>query len=154
MSDDEGYNRTFEQSQANGSSNYPMPISALRKNTHVIIHGRPCRIVEINNSGTSIHLVGKDIFTGSTLSDDFHATQSVDVPNVARLEYQLVNIDDGFLNLMTQDGTPKDDVKLPGGDLGNMIQGDFEAGKDLLITVISAMGEEHAIAGKEAPKGG
>lgn len=53
-----------------------------------------------------------------------------------------VNIDDGFLNLMTQDGVPKDDVKVPEGDLGKQIQDDFDAGKDLLVTIVSAMGEE------------
>jgi translation initiation factor 5A len=86
----------------------------------------------------------------------------MDVPNVSRNEYQLVssrwyiiqpdihfstqvNIDDGFLNLMTQDGTSKDDVKLPEGDLGKQIQEDFEAGKDLLVTIVSAMGEEQVM---------
>lgn len=64
-----------------------------------------------------------------------------------------MNIDDGFLNLMTTDGTPKDDVKLPEGDLGKTIEADFEGGKDLLVTVINAMGEEQAISVKEAPKG-
>ena len=53
-----------------------------------------------------------------------------------------VNIDDGFLNLMTSDGTPKDDVKVPEGDLGKDIQTAFDDGKDLLVTIISAMGEE------------
>ena len=53
-----------------------------------------------------------------------------------------VNIDEGFLNLMTQDGTPKDDVKVPEGDLGTQIQTDFDEGKDLLVTIVSAMGEE------------
>jgi len=70
------------------------------------------------------------------------------------IDFQLqVNIDDGFLNLMTNDGTSKDDVKVPEGDLGKQIQGDFEAGKDVLVTIISAMGEEAAISSKEAPKG-
>lgn len=77
----------------------------------------------------------------------------MDVPNVTRNEYQLVNIDDGFLNLMTQDGTPKDDVKIPGGDIGKQINEDFENGKDLLVTIISAMGEGSCISFKEAPKG-
>ena len=53
-----------------------------------------------------------------------------------------VNIDDGFLNLMTADGTAKDDVKVPEGDLGSQITSGFEEGKDLLVTIISAMGEE------------
>lgn len=54
---------------------------------------------------------------------------------------------------MTQDGTPKDDVKVPEGDLGKQIEEEFEAGKELLITVVSSMGEEMALAVKEAPKG-
>ena len=54
---------------------------------------------------------------------------------------------------MTQDGTAKDDVKVPEGDLGKQIQTDFDDGKDLLVTIVSAMGEEQAISYKEAPKG-
>lgn len=43
---------------------------------------------------------------------------------------------------MTQDGTPKDDVKVPEGDIGTQITGSFDEGKDLLVTIVSAMGEE------------
>jgi hypothetical protein len=53
-----------------------------------------------------------------------------------------VNIDDGFLNLMDTDGASKDDVKVPDGDLGKEIADGFEEGKDLLVTIISAMNEE------------
>ena len=53
---------------------------------------------------------------------------------------------------MTQDGTPKDDVKVPEGELGEQIQAGFDEGKDLLVTIITAMGEEQAISYKEAPK--
>ena len=71
---------------------------------------------------------------------------------VINLQLQ-VNVDDGFLNLMTQDSNPKDDVKVPEGDLGTQIQAGFDEGKDLLVTIVSAMGEEAAISFKEAPKG-
>lgn len=74
----------------------------------------------------------------------------MDVPNVARNEYQLVNIDDGFLNLMLSDGTSKDDVKVPDGDLGKQIQEAFDEGKDLLVTIVSSMNEEQAMSFKEA----
>jgi hypothetical protein len=43
---------------------------------------------------------------------------------------------------MTQDGTPKDDVKVPDSDLGTEIQSAFDDGKELLVTIVSAMGEE------------
>lgn len=46
------------------------------------------------------------------------------------------------MNLMTQDGTPKDDVKVPDSDIGKTMQKDFEDNKDLLVTIVAAMGEE------------
>lgn len=53
---------------------------------------------------------------------------------------------------MLGDGTSKDDVRVPEGDLGNGINEGFEDNKELLVTIISAMGEEAAISFKEAPK--
>jgi translation initiation factor 5A len=159
MSDDESHNQTFEHAASGASLTYPMQCSALRKNGHVVIKGRPCKIVDMSTSKTGkhghakVHLVAIDIFTGKKLEDICPSTHNMDVPNVKRDEYQLVNIDDGFLNLMTSDGTPKDDVKVPEGDLGKDIQAGFEDGKDLLVTIISSMNEEAAISCKEAPKG-
>jgi len=54
---------------------------------------------------------------------------------------------------MTSDGVLKDDVKVPEGDMGKQISDGFEEGKEFLVTIVSAMGEEAAISFKEAPKG-
>jgi len=157
--DDERHNQQFEQTGSGASHTFPMQCSALRKNGHVVIKGRPCKIVDMSTSKTGkhghakVHLVAIDIFTGKKLEDISPSTHNMNVPNVNRTEYQLVNIDEGFLNLMTNDGTAKDDVKLPEGDLGTQIQAAFDEGKDTLVTIISAMGEESAISWKEAPKG-
>ncbi|KAF7420799.1 Eukaryotic translation initiation factor 5A [Pleurotus ostreatus] len=159
MSDDEQHQHDFQQASAGASLTFPMQCSALRKNGHVVIKGRPCKIVDMSTSKTGkhghakVHLVAIDIFTGKKLEDICPSTHNMDVPNVHRNEFQLVNIDDGFLNLMTADGAAKDDVKVPEGDLGKQIQADFDEGKDLLVTIVSAMGEEQAISVKEAPKG-
>ncbi|KAH9028944.1 eukaryotic translation initiation factor 5A-2 [Lactarius hengduanensis] len=159
MSDDEQHNQTFEQVGAGASLTYPMQCSALRKNGHVVIKSRPCKIVDMSTSKTGkhghakVHLIAIDIFTGKKLEDICPSTHNMDVPNVSRNEYQLVNIDDGFLNLMNSDGVSKDDVKVPEGDLGSQISAGFDEGKDLLVTIISAMNEEQAISFKEAPKG-
>ncbi|KAL4063957.1 translation protein SH3-like domain-containing protein [Scleroderma yunnanense] len=158
MAEDEQH-ETFEQAGSGASLTFPQQCSALRKNGHVVIKSRPCKIVEMSTSKTGkhghakVHLVAIDIFTGKKLEDICPSTHNMDVPNVSRNEYQLVNIDDGFLNLMAQDGTSKDDVKLPDSDLGKTLQSDFEEGKDLLVTIVSAMGEEQALSYKEAPKG-
>ncbi|TEB30461.1 initiation factor 5a [Coprinellus micaceus] len=159
MSDDEAHNQTFEATGAGASLTFPMQCSALRKNGHVVIKGRPCKIVDMSTSKTGkhghakVHLVAIDIFTGKKLEDISPSTHNMDVPHVRRNEYQLVNVDDGFLNLMDNDGNSKDDVKVPEGDIGKEIAAGFDDGKDLLVTIISAMGEEQAISYKEAPKG-
>lgn len=78
----------------------------------------------------------------------------MNVPNVRRQEYQLLDVtDDGFLSLMSDDGTTKDDVKVPDGEVGDKINKMFtEDGKDTNVIVLTAMGEESAIDAKEAPK--
>ncbi|KAI8991428.1 eukaryotic translation initiation factor 5A [Mycotypha africana] len=157
MSDNE-HEHNFEQAESGASTTFPMQCSALRKNGHVVIKGRPCKIVDMSTSKTGkhghakVHLVGIDIFTGKKYEDLCPSTHNMDVPNVTRQDYALINIDDGYLNLMLQDGSTKDDVKLPEGELGEELEADFDEGKELIVSVVSAMGEEHALSFKEAPK--
>ncbi|KAI8803139.1 eukaryotic translation initiation factor 5A [Cladochytrium replicatum] len=156
---EEEHHETFENVGAGASLTYPMQCSGLRKNGFVVIKGRPCKIVDMSTSKTGkhghakVHLVAIDIFNGKKLEDISPSTHNMDVPNVSRMEYQLLDVtDDGFLSLMTQDGSTKDDVKVPEGELGIQISKDFHDGKDLIVSVIAAMGEEAAISVKEAPK--
>ncbi|CUS09104.1 unnamed protein product [Tuber aestivum] len=155
---DEQHNHTFESASAGASATYPMQCSALRKNGHVVIKGRPCKIVEMSTSKTGkhghakVHLVAIDIFTTKKLEELCPSTHNMDVPNVSRTEYQFSYIDDDYLHLIKQDGTEKNDVKVPDGELGDRIRGYEDDGTDILVTIIAAMGEEAAISVKEAPK--
>ncbi|KAH7233577.1 eukaryotic translation initiation factor 5A [Fusarium tricinctum] len=124
--------------------------SELRKNGHVVIDGRPCKIVGRKPSQDTISLEGIDLFTGQHHKCTVSTDETVDVPSVSRTEYQLILIDQGLFNLMTQNGTLKDDIKVPTGSLGSNISSDFNEGKDLLVTVVRAMGEEQATSYREA----
>ena len=103
--------------------------------------------------GQCLTMCAAQIFTNKKLEDLSPSTHNMDVPNVVRTEFQLVNIDDGFLNLMDGNGTSKDDVRVPDGEVGDQIQSMFDDGKEVMVTVVSAMGEEHALSVKEAPQG-
>lgn len=158
MSSSEEEHETFEQVSSGAANCFPMQCSALRKNGHVVLKGRPCKIVDMSTSKTGkhghakVHLVGIDIFTGKKYDDISPSTHNMDVPNVTRQELQLLDIDDGFLSLMLPNGDTKSDVKLPEGELGEELKKAFDEGKDLLVAIVAAMGEENAMAFKEAPK--
>ncbi|KAF8423108.1 translation protein SH3-like domain-containing protein [Tirmania nivea] len=157
MADDDQHNHEFQQASAGASATFPMQCSALRKNGHVVIKGRPCKIVEMSTSKTGkhghakVHLVALDIFTGKKLEDLCPSTHNMDVPYVKREEYQFLYIsEDDFLQLLSNDGMEKNDVKLPEGELGDRIREYEKASTECLVTIISAMNEEAAVAVKEA----
>merc|ERR1712190_331730 len=110
-----------------------------------MIKGRPCKIVEMSTSKTGkhghakVHMVALDIFT---------STHNMDVPNVSRKDYQLLDVDDGFLSLMDDSGETREDLKVPEGDIGEECKAATSEGRDILCTVLSACGEEAVIATK------
>ncbi|KAJ1644479.1 translation initiation factor eIF5A [Coemansia erecta] len=150
----------FENAESGAALTYPMQCSALRKNGFVVMKGRPCKIIDMSTSKTGKHghakvnYSGIDLFNGRKYEDMSPSTHNVDVPHVKRQDYELVDITDGFLSLMDESGEMKEDVKLTeGADITKQIEADFEEGKVLIVTILTAMGEEGVVAYKEAPKG-
>lgn len=154
MSGEQELEADFECAESGASETYPQQCSALRKNGFVMIKGRPCKIVEMSTSKTGkhghakVHMVALDIFTGKKLEDICPSTHNMDVPNVSRKDYQLINIDDGFLSLMDDGGDQKEDLKLPDNDVGKEVQTRFQNGENILVTILSACGEEAAVGTK------
>lgn len=67
----------------------------------------------------------------------------MDVPHVKREDYQLTDIsDDSYLSLMSDNGELREDLKVPDGELGTQLRSEYDAGKDILCTVLKSCGEE------------
>ncbi|KAK0424503.1 hypothetical protein QR680_008699 [Steinernema hermaphroditum] len=141
MSDNE-HDHDFTTGDSGAAATYPKQCSAIRKNEHVMIKGRPCKVVEMSTSKTGkhghakVHLVALDIFTGKKLEDI--------CPSTHNMEVLSINDDDGFISLMDLETCDtKDDLRLPEGDLGNQIKDAFEKEENgILVQVVSACGEE------------
>jgi len=145
----------FTSADAGASATFPMQCSALRKNGFVMIKGRPCKIVEMSTSKTGkhghakVHMVALDIFTNRKYEDICPSTHNMDVPNVSRKDYQLLDCsDDGYLSLMDDSGDTREDLKIPEGDIGEECKSATADGRDIMCTVLSACGEEAVIATK------
>eukprot|EP01028_Stygiella_incarcerata_P009651 TRINITY_DN462_c0_g1_i1.p2 TRINITY_DN462_c0_g1~~TRINITY_DN462_c0_g1_i1.p2 ORF type:complete len:152 (-),score=36.11 TRINITY_DN462_c0_g1_i1:371-826(-) len=139
----------FEATDSGASMTYPMPAGSIRKGGHIVIKGRPCKVVDVSTSKTGKHghakanIVALDVFTGKKFEDMCPTSHNVEVPNVARFEHQLVDIsEDGFCSVLLETGDMKEDLRLPAGELGEKIRADFDDGKEVIVSVMSAMGEE------------
>merc|ERR1712241_640487 len=146
---DEEYD--FAAVDAGASETFPQQCSALRKNGFVMIKDRPCKIVEMSTSKTGkhghakVHLVALDIFTGKKYEDICPSTHNMNVPNVTRKDYQMIDIEDGFASLMDDNGETKDDLKIPDDDIGKEITEKQNNGDSFLVTVLCACDEERIV---------
>lgn len=122
----------------------------------------PCKVSAVSTSKTGKHghakcnFVAIDIFTGKKYEDIIPSTHTAHVPTVVRKDYTLVDISaDEFCSLMSEDGSIREDVKLPPfpDGFGRQIQQQFEDGKTLVVSVLSAMGHDQIIASKDEVEG-
>ncbi|MFQ6624344.1 hypothetical protein Gotur_004083 [Gossypium turneri] len=177
MSDEEHHFES--KADAGASKTYPQQAGTIRKNGYIVIKNRPCKVVEVSTSKTGkhghakCHFVGIDIFTAKKLEDIVPSSHNCDVPHVNRTDYQLIDIsEDGFVSLLTDSGDTKDDLRLPTDEsllkqfsfvslhplcgiavvnitVRLQIKDGFAEGKDLVVSVMSAMGEEQICALKD-----
>merc|ERR1712146_263465 len=150
----------FEQADS-GAMTFPTSAGSIRKGSHMLIKGFPCKVAEVTTSKTGKHghakaaIVGIDIFTGKKHEDSVPTSHNVDCPNVTKVEYTLISCDDdGYVTLMDDDGEMREDLKLPDLEdleevretIKRMLDKDIEA----LVTVLGACGQEMILACREA----
>jgi len=145
---------SFEQTESGASHTFPQAAGTIRKNGFMVIRGRPCKIVDVSTSKTGKHghakcnFVGVDIFTGRKYEDMTPSSHNMDVPNISRTEYTLLDVnEEGFVSLMAENGDTREDLTLPKGTedaekLAEQIKAEFANGSEMVVSVLKAMGEE------------
>ncbi len=154
MSSDE---ETFDSVDAGASNCTPIEAGAVRKGGFLVIKGRPTKIVDVSKAkvgkhgAAKCHFVGIDIFNQKKYEQICPASAQLAEPIVTRTEYTLIDIsDDGYLSLMASDNTMRDDLKIPEDpDLSKKLKARVEEGKDTLVTILGAMGDEQCVDCKE-----
>ncbi|KAJ2081111.1 translation initiation factor eIF5A [Coemansia sp. RSA 988] len=142
----------FDTADSGAAKTFPTQCSSLRKNGHVVIKGRPCKIIEMSTSKTGkhghakVHIVAIDIFTNKKLEDLSPSTHNMDVPNVSRNEYLLLDVgdeDDPFISYLFDEKTGEDkSIKAPSKEMRKKLKDFLDAGTEMNIVILSAMGEE------------
>ena len=123
-------------------------------------NGSICKVVEISITKNGKHghakasIVGIDIFTGKKYEDSCPSSHSIEAPFVSREEYQIADIgSDGFITLILEDGMTREDLKFDDTEenqhLKDKLQEELTNGKDIILGIMVAMGEEKIIDYRE-----
>merc|ERR1719183_22919 len=149
MSDGEAAEPTFESAGSGSSLTFPQQASLCRKNAFIMVKGHACKVIDMTISKTGKHGHAKckftcvDIFNGAKLEMLESSTHNVDVPNVVRNEFQMLDLDsDGFLTLMLDDGSTREDINisLAQSEMQEKIKEMHEKGDQLIVTILAAIG--------------
>jgi len=118
---------------------------------------KPCKVISVTTSKTGKHghakanITGLDIFTGKKYIDICPTSHNMTAPVVTNTSWSLLGVEDGYLNLMDEDGTTKDDVKFPTGEIGEKLQSTMDSlpeDREIVLRIMAACGSE-AVAGME-----
>jgi len=157
MSSDEEIDTTVHTTDSGASGVMPTQVGSLKKGGYCMLRDRPVKIVDYSTAkvgkhgAAKAHIVGIDIFTGKKIEEIHPTGHNINVPDVKRNEYELVDITkDGYLNMLNDKSEEKNDVKVPDDEIGQKLRQSFEEGKTVLVQCLSALGEECVAAFREA----
>nr|ABV22337.1 translation initiation factor 5A [Noctiluca scintillans] len=155
---------TFESTESGAALVFPQQAGEIRRGSHIMIKGHPCKVAEVSTSKTGkhghakAHIVALDLFTNKKYEDLCPTSHNVEVPFVNKTEYQLLSADGdtGEVQLLTESGETKDDISLPTFvKIGEPTDEDkkttaeilaaVDNGKENTCIVLSACGQEKII---------
>ena len=152
-------NEDFDQGDSGSADTTPVQCGSIKKGGYCMLKGNPCKVTDYSTAKPGKHgaakatIVGIDIFTNKKVEDTAPTGATVRVPNVTKTEYEVADIDEeGFVSLILEDGSLKQDLKLPKDeDLNAELQKMWDERGDAAVhfTMIAACGQQKLIAGRK-----
>jgi translation initiation factor 5A len=148
----------IESVDAGASITRPMEASRIKKGGHLVIRGKPCKVlffsaVKTGKHGhTKITFTGKDIFTGKKHRAIVQSNHKTPVPFVLNANWEINDIDGKALTLIDDKGNQKSDLNLPTypDAMSHEIRDAWADGENIVkVTVQSALGIEQVVAWKK-----
>ena len=113
-------NEDFEKTEAGSSDCVPTQCGSVKKGGFCMLKGHPCKVTEYSTAKPGKHgsakatIVGIDIFTNKKHEDTAPTGATVQVPNVNKVEHEVADLsEDNFVSLILDDGSLKEELKLP-----------------------------------------
>jgi translation initiation factor 5A len=149
MSDNEEFNTQNDEEYTNMERTL---MGSLKPNDVVMVKGRPCKVISFSSGKVGKHGAAKtiikctDIITDKHIEDFDKSTRAVWLPKVTRTEYGMIDLKDGFVTLLNDDGETID-IKLREDDpVSELIMDYHDKGKDgVVITVLCVNNEERIV---------
>lgn len=144
----------FEKVDSGSSNTFPISAGDVKKNSYMVFQNRPCKVVDYKHFKVGKHgaakanITGIDIFNGKKYEQLSPASHTIQVPEIKRTPYTLIDIDnDGYITLMDKQGSSRQDLKLPDETeddkkLSERIKAAHNEGKEIILTIFEAMGIE------------
>jgi translation initiation factor 5A len=125
-----------------------MPIEAhdVKKGKHVMLKGRPCKVMDVKTSKTGKHghmkcnITGIDVLTAKKYNDVVPGHANMIEFKLEKNEYQLIDIaaDDMSVSCLTKENASVTVVTDPTNEQFIAVKKAFDEGKDLILSVIRA----------------
>jgi len=135
-----------------------MSVNDLHKGCYVMMKGGfPCKVVEVARSKQGKHgsakvsITALDIFTGRKYEDLYPSSKNVEVPEVVKIELEVLGVDpSGRLQVkQLKDGKPFQSVPVPDDEMGERIRSLMGERAAVVVQLQCAMGKEKIVMARE-----
>lgn len=131
-------------------------VNSIRKNTIIIIKGKPCKVVDMTVSKPGKHgsakasILACDILTDKKIQTILQTSSNIAVPKMSKDFYILIDINenDKILSVLNNDGISKDYELNCNKEILTQMKEQFskENKDDILVEILSCMGKTRILS--------